>query len=74
MKPEPMAKTIKPVKAYAEEMAKFHNDGDRWVVFEIPPGTQAHDMGYRFGCCRESERKNYEDGGAIFLDVQENKP
>jgi hypothetical protein len=62
-----MAKTAGPVRAYCDMMQKLHDDGDAWLVFQIPDGSSAFRLGYRFGSCRLSERRDYEDGGAVFL-------
>jgi hypothetical protein len=58
--------TIKQARAYAETIEEM--TGRRQLIFKVKPGTAAHDYGIRFGTCNESERADYAEGGAEFVD------
>jgi hypothetical protein len=40
-------------------------------IFAVPEGTAAHEIGYRFGTCRDDERKAYEADGAAIVETVE---
>lgn len=62
--PKPIG-DLQAVRAYCATMDDFHRDADKWLPFRIPQGTAAARFG-KYGCCRTSERADYESGGADF--------
>ena len=48
---------------YAAKIEKM--TGNKHLVFHVPKGTMAHEMGWRFGTCLESERDLYANDGAV---------
>ena len=60
--------TEKEARQYAATMEQIHRQPPgSWLPFKIPAGTRAREWG-RYGCCKASERADYEAGGAVFLD------
>lgn len=66
-KPSPIG-TIKQVRAYCANMDAFHGDGDKWIPFQVPEGSQGRAFG-EYACCRASERADYERDGARFVAI-----
>lgn len=62
--------SLKQAKAHAKAMTELH--GEQWLVFITPAdapcnhGALAIYNKGRFAACRESERAEYEAGGATF--------
>lgn len=69
--------SLKQAKAHAKAMTDLH--GEQWLVFVTPasaPCNQGAAAIYnkgRYMACRESERAEYEAGGAVFPTVGANK-
>lgn len=59
---EPIHATVEPVRAYAEQIAKVK--GEPFSVVEIPEGTSAYGMGYRFVSIPNTELDHYLANGA----------
>lgn len=57
--------TRKKAEEYAKTIADFRKE--EVFIFPTEPGTQAYEMGYRFGTCLASEKNDYEMGGAEFV-------
>lgn len=53
-------------RRYAARLSEMH--GAKWLPFQTPEGSHAMKFGVKFGACRETERAEYEAGGAIFFD------
>ena len=62
--------TLKKAKRHAKAMTELH--GEQWLVFIVPRGAKINQPPYNvhnegvFACCRESEKADYEAGGATF--------
>jgi hypothetical protein len=61
-------KTSDEARSYVAEMEKLH--GEKWAAFRLPAHSRARKFG-DYACCKESERQDYEAGGAVFLDARE---
>jgi hypothetical protein len=59
-------KSAKSAVRYARKIEQI--TGKRHLVFIVPLGTLARDLGFKFATCEESERTDYERGGAVFVD------
>lgn len=59
---EPIHATLEPVRAYAEQIAK--TKGEPFSVVEIPEGSTAFGMGYRFASIPNNELDHYLANGA----------
>lgn len=59
---EPIHATIEPVRAYATQIAGIK--GEPFSVVEIPEGSTAYGMGYRFASIPNSELDHYLASGA----------
>jgi hypothetical protein len=59
---EPIHATIDPVRAYASEMSLFK--GEPFSVIEIPNGSAAFALGYRFASVPDTELAYYLENGA----------
>jgi len=59
-------KTLKQARNYAANILAM--TGKTHLIFKVPQGTYAHEIGYRFGTCELDERADYEADGAEFLD------
>lgn len=71
MSPATAIKMPHGTKRAAQRYADFltRERGVRYLVFRVPPGTRAYELGSRFNVCREDEREVYAAGGAIFVDA-----
>lgn len=65
--------SLKQAKAHAKRMTELH--GEQWLVFITPASAPCnhgpasiYNKG-RFLACRESERAEYEAGGATFPTI-----
>jgi hypothetical protein len=61
-----MLKTEKKAREYANTIKAM--TGKTHLVFKVPAGTAAYAMGQRFATCEDTERSEYEAGGAVFVD------
>jgi hypothetical protein len=62
-------KTKAQAKKQAQDLANTIQEPV--CIFPVPEGTMAHQLGYRFGHCRASERADYECDGATILETVE---
>ena len=62
--------SLKKAVKHAKAMTNLH--GEQWLVFQVPSSAKINQHPYNvhndgvFACCRESERAEYEAGGAAF--------
>lgn len=59
---EPIHATVEPVRAYATQIAS--TNGEPFSVVEIPEGSTAYGMGYRFASIPNTELDYYLANGA----------
>lgn len=59
---EPIHATVEPVRAYAVQIASAK--GEPFSVVEIPEGSTAYGMGYRFASIPDAELDHYLASGA----------
>ena len=52
---------------YAADLADLH--GEPMHVFRVPEHSAAYGMGFRYATFRDSERADYEAGGAVVLQT-----
>lgn len=63
--------TLRQAKKHAEAMTRLH--GVRWLVFKTPASAAINQYPLnlynkgRYAACAESERADYEAGGAEFI-------
>lgn len=65
VRPDAIHAEVEPVKAYAQELANFQQQA-RHVV-EIPEGSKAYSMGYRYVSIPDDELQGYIAGGAVLV-------
>lgn len=59
---EPIHATVEPVRAYAVQIAAIK--GEPFSVVEIPEGSTAYGMGFRFASIPNTELDHYLASGA----------
>lgn len=56
---------LAPVRRYREWLATFGKDH---VLIQIPAGSPAHFLGYRYGTCERAQLADYLAGGAVLVE------
>jgi hypothetical protein len=63
--------TVEQARDYAQKIED--RTGTKHLVFRVPEGTAAYEIGYRFATCAVDERAEYEARGAVFVEPREPK-
>ena len=57
--------TLKEARDYAERIKGI--TGKTHLIFKVPTGTTAYEMGWRYATCDAAEKEAYANDGAVFI-------